>query len=672
MMSYVSLQKKTAVLVVFLLLSATAVWSAKIEAPVLITEDQVFAPEALFEWHSVTDAAHYHVQILRMKPGRPQWDGKRIEGLLLVEAPATVETALNLLSLKGVRIDRTYFVRVCAYNTRGKKGRWTDAIPVIIKVPGPALTGPPSTINTTRRPQYEWTAPNLDDYLLEFQLSHDPEFRTLDKRLEFNRKEAMTRGWKPDFDHVYEKPYYLRARTAMRYRYPGENDFSIEQSDWTPVHEFIVKYFLPKIISPKENLTVYTLNPEFVFTHSSAPTAWQIQVAPDGDFREETLLWDFMVTNDAGTRTSGDVERGSFTYPLYFNLEPNKQYWWRLRSYYSEEEKTLWTSPGSFRLPRQGEEPFRATRIEKTLKEHEVFPSFSPDGAKIAYNSFPASQQTDPFLARQEDAAAPVDIYLRDIRMIDGRFAEVVAAREHFTAPTQTPFGPSRDLCPRWFPDSSALTFCTNRYNVLNSVVKKYLDSSAMTILVQPAQDEQVLRPAVSPDGRFLSMTVRRKKEPPRVWICNAATGGGLTDLFAGDLSTFSPDGQKLAYVHNIEGHDKIWIYDLERGVNTQLNLGKATSDFQYPAFRPDGSYLTYASNEAGNWDVFYYSFHTERSTQVTNSLAEDTMPVFSPDGQRIIFASKRDNSNFDLWHVEVPLPPVAVPMAHSAEEEGN
>ena len=77
-------------------------------------------------------------------------------------------------------------------------------------------------------------------------------------------------------------------------------------------------------------------------------------------------------------------------------------------------------------------------------------------------------------------------------------------------------------------------------------------------------------------------------------------------------------------------------------GTFTQLT--SQPGEEYFPSIAPDGDSFVYASYASGNWDIYLRRVEGERAINLTgDSLAEDTQPVFSPDGQQIAFRSERD-----------------------------
>jgi len=63
-----------------------------------------------------------------------------------------------------------------------------------------------------------------------------------------------------------------------------------------------------------------------------------------------------------------------------------------------------------------------------------------------------------------------------------------------------------------------------------------------------------------------------------------------------------------------------------------------------FPSLAPDGKSLVYASHASGKWGIYLQRVGGKNATNLTQgSMADDTQPAFSPDGERIAFRSERE-----------------------------
>jgi len=100
-----------------------------------------------------------------------------------------------------------------------------------------------------------------------------------------------------------------------------------------------------------------------------------------------------------------------------------------------------------------------------------------------------------------------------------------------------------------------------------------------------------------------------------------------------------SPDGSRLAITINESDGSDIWIYDLEREILTRLTFDPATDSF--PVWTPDGQRIVFNSGRAGAgnnlfWKAADGTGQVERLTTNPNNQGAFS---FSPDGKRLVFS---------------------------------
>jgi TolB protein len=186
--------------------------------------------------------------------------------------------------------------------------------------------------------------------------------------------------------------------------------------------------------------------------------------------------------------------------------------------------------------------------------------------------------------------------------------------------------GSGGDTSPRWSADGSRIAFSRS-----GSIAIMNADGSDVKILMEP-----------QPSG---------VAEP-----CRAGS-------FVG---SWSPDGQRIVYYSAIlrpEGANSFWICTVNIDGSPPQVLVSEPADKLHaePYWSPDGRYIAFRDDRDGNcsvgggscnYDIYILDLETGEETNVTRHPSLDIEPAWSPDGEWIIFASNREDPNFDLYVV--------------------
>jgi len=95
-----------------------------------------------------------------------------------------------------------------------------------------------------------------------------------------------------------------------------------------------------------------------------------------------------------------------------------------------------------------------------------------------------------------------------------------------------------------------------------------------------------------------------------------------------------SPDGSRLIWTTNQGGSTELWIYDWQRGSKTRLTDGKSVNT--YPVWSPDGQYIVFSSPGGIFWTR---ADGAGKPQPLTASKALQHPTSFMPDGKRLVFA---------------------------------
>ncbi len=166
-------------------------------------------------------------------------------------------------------------------------------------------------------------------------------------------------------------------------------------------------------------------------------------------------------------------------------------------------------------------------------------------------------------------------------------------------------------------------------------------DGSGQTNLTKdPAEDTD---PVWSPDGTRIAF-VKESEGHRNIYVMNA-DGTGQTNLTPGPVTTgqanegtnptWSPDGSRIAYTN---ANGDIWVMNADGSGKTNLTRTLATVAIEtQPAWSPDGSRIAYV-RDADIWVMNADGTNQRPLTATTGALQDEKAPDWSPDGSQIVY----------------------------------
>lgn len=314
-----------------------------------------------------------------------------------------------------------------------------------------------------------------------------------------------------------------------------------------------------------------------------------------------------------------------------------------------------------------------ATRHRKLLFEDAYNPSYSPDGARIAFDASrggprriwttdalghnPEQMTTDESEAVSHIAPAwspdgrkiafqNVEKTKHDIRVVDLASRAVTWVTDDLVP----------DLDPVWSHSGDEILFSSPRGGGLNLWRASPGPDGApaappQQITTGAGQDVHV---AVSPDGGRLAFAILNQNADLWRLPVSPETGeasGPPEPLIATtreeSRASWAPDGRHVAFNSDRGGEMNLWIHSLADGTAYQLTSGPG-GDYQ-PQWSPDGRQIVFFSSRAGNADIWRIDVETGHLQQLTTAPTLDVNPFFSPDGTRIAYQSDHGGRK-ELW----------------------
>jgi serine/threonine protein kinase len=184
-----------------------------------------------------------------------------------------------------------------------------------------------------------------------------------------------------------------------------------------------------------------------------------------------------------------------------------------------------------------------------------------------------------------------------------------------------------RDTDPAWSPDDSRIAFVSYRDGNAEIYVIKMDGSDPINLTDNPADDWD---PTWSPDGSMIAFTSDRDGNP-EIYVMNSGDGKNLRRLIENETIDEQPawwqdaTSDRIAFVSYRDGNAEIYLMDSDgsQPVNLTNNLAEDT----YPTWSPDGSQIAFTSNRDGDREIFVMRADGSHPTNLTDNLVDDWAP---------------------------------------------
>jgi Tol biopolymer transport system component len=192
---------------------------------------------------------------------------------------------------------------------------------------------------------------------------------------------------------------------------------------------------------------------------------------------------------------------------------------------------------------------------------------------------------------------------------------------------------------------------------------------------------------AFSPNGKWIVFASNRERAPtthPTTQPTTAEVTGDL-ELFAMRADGrnvvrlthvagydggpfFSPDGMRIVYRSDRHENNllQVFVSDLVfdragniTGIRNERQLTRDANVNWGPYWHPDGRHIIYATSAHGhaNYELYLMRSDGSRKARITFAAGADVLPVFSPDGKYLMWASKRNGKTTQVWLARFVMP---------------
>lgn len=168
--------------------------------------------------------------------------------------------------------------------------------------------------------------------------------------------------------------------------------------------------------------------------------------------------------------------------------------------------------------------------------------------------------------------------------------------------------------------------------------------------------------PAISPNGKKIALISDREGYLD-IFLISALDGKVIKKVIRGgdkpaleELKVlrpkldWSPDGEQLVIATKSGGNDALILVDVDEEEFNRIPI-RDVDEIYSASWSPDGNRIAFSGLKDGQSDIYYYDIKKDSLARLTNDQFSDMGPSWSPNNDKIVFASSRLNKDTTMVH---------------------
>lgn len=219
---------------------------------------------------------------------------------------------------------------------------------------------------------------------------------------------------------------------------------------------------------------------------------------------------------------------------------------------------------------------------------------------------------------------------------------------------------------PVVWPDGKSVVYSTVTDEGFSRLMRLSLVDGS-TVLFQPESNLPDRELCVSASGSvYAYIYVTTDGQRGRVIVKDTSRSATMT-LEPGAFGlwpSLSPDGRRIAFtvdagpiaavdLSKLEGSATLKIEPKTAGAVTRLTEEGARYGDLWPKYSPDGQRIVFSSRRDDDFEIYLMNADGTAQQRLTHSPGIDAHPAFAPDGERIAFTSNRDR-NYEIYTMKL------------------